>query len=356
MRSALVGIVLALGGCSGDDGSRGGSASPGIGDGGDGQVTGTAGGDTAGGPGGGTASGTGGTGGTSADAGADGSTGDGPKFDLPPTPDVPADDGCQAIDFMFVIDNSISMSDQQTALKAAFPLFMATISETLPTTDYQIMVVDTDAAGRCAPGVCTHATCQEANQYACGNQFVACDTIRGAGVVHPAGQEATNGMCSVFGNNRYIIEGEPDLSGTFSCMASVGLAGHQSERPMDGMVEAVSPALLGPGGCNTGFIRDDAILVVTFLSDDPNVEDQNTAQQTYDALVAAKNGNADAIVMLGLTPGFDGCTASAGAHWAELIGLFGESGFAGSICEPDYAPFFDEAVGIIADTCQGLEG
>ena len=62
---------------------------------------------------------------------------------------------------------------------------------------------------------------------------------------------------------------------------------------LDAMVEAVSAPLTGPGGCNAGFLRDDAILVVTFISDDEKIEDLNTAQQTHDALVAAKGGDAD---------------------------------------------------------------
>jgi hypothetical protein len=138
----------------------------------------------------------GGTAAGTAEGGSDGTaatTTDGLKFDLAGGGDMQVDDGCQAVDFMFVIDNSISMQDQQNALKAAFPNFIDTIQTTLPTTDYHIMVVDTDAAGRCGPGMCAHSTCQEADQYACGNQFIECDTIRGAGVTHPAGE----GQCTV---------------------------------------------------------------------------------------------------------------------------------------------------------------
>ncbi len=276
-------------------------------------------------------------------------TGDGLKFDMGVVADVQIDDGCQAVDFLFVIDNSISMQDQQNALKAAFPNFIDTITSTLPTTDYHIMVVDTDAEGRCTPQTCSHATCQAADQYACGNQFEACDDIRGAGVVHPAGQGATNAPCVLEGGNRYIVEGQPELAATFECIASVGLAGNPSERPLDGMVEAVSAPLQGAGGCNEGFLRDDAILVVTFLSDDPNVEDENTAQTAYDAVVAAKNGNPSAIVMLGLIPDGQG-------HWVDFIGSFGERGIQGPIATEDYNQFFLDAVGIIESTCLDFEG
>jgi len=312
-------------------------------------------------PGDGTDAGTTEAGGTEAEATAAGSadgsateagtaaTDDGLKFDLPMGSDVQVDDGCQAVDFLFVIDNSISMQDQQNALKAAFPNFIDTITNTLPTTDYHIMVVDTDDTGRCSPDTCAHSTCQAADQYACDDHFTTCDTTRGAGVVDPAGEGATNAVCSLQGGNRYIIEGQPDLAGTFECIASVGLAGNPSERPLDGMVEAVSAPLEGPGGCNAGFLRDDAILVVTFLSDDPNVEDVNTAVTAYDAIVAAKNGNADAIVMLGLIP--DGQ-----AHWIDLIASFGERGIQGPITSEDYNQFFLDAVTIIEDTCLDFEG
>jgi len=278
-------------------------------------------------------------------------TGDGtggPKLDVAPV-DVPAEDACDAVDFLFVIDNSTSMQEQQNALKAAFPDFIDTITNTLPTTDYHIMVVDTDAEGRCSPKTCTHETCQAEDQYACGQQFSACDTTRGAGVVHPAGQGASNTLCVLQGNHRYITEGQPDLVPTFECIASVGLAGNSSERPLDGMVAAVSPALLAENGCNTGFLRDEAILVVTFLSDDPNVEDQNSAAEAFGALVAAKNGTPESIVMLGLIP--DGQS-----HWSDFIDLFGERGIQGPIASEDYNQFFLDAVTIIADTCLQFEG
>jgi len=274
---------------------------------------------------------------------------DGLNFDLPPAGDVQLDDGCAAVDFLFVIDNSISMQDQQDALKAAFPEFITTIQSTLPTTDYHIMVADTDAEGRCAPGVCSHSTCQEAGQYACDNIFAVCDTVRGAGVVHPAGQGATNAPCTLQGGNRYILEGQPNLSDTFECVASVGLAGHPSERPIDGIVEALSAPLNTAGGCNDGFLREEAILVVTFISDDPNVEDTNTAQQAYDAVVAAKGGNADAIVVLGLIQNSQG-------HWVDFISLFGDHGIQGDVNAGDYSQFFLDTVSIIEDTCLDFEG
>ncbi len=260
-------------------------------------------------------------------------------------------EGCKKVDFLFVIDNSVSMQGEQAALKAAFPAFIETIQQTLPTSDYHIMVADTDAEGRCSPDTCNHSTCKAAKSYACKDIFVECDTIRGAGVNHPAGEAASNMPCDFFGGNRYLLSEDPKLVDNFSCAASVGLAGHPSERPMDGIVEALSPANNDIGGCNEGFLRDDAILVVTFLSDDPKVEDVNTSFETYNAVVAAKGDDEDRIVMLGLIPQPDMGCGNGGAHWSEMISLFGERGIEGAICSEDYNAFFQDAVSTILDTC-----
>ena len=155
-----------------------------------------------------------------------------------------------------------------------------------------------------------------------------------------------------------MLPEEPDLAATFACVATVWTAGNPSERPMNGMTEALSPVLNGLGGCNEGFLRDDAILVVTFISDDPNYEDIGKPKEWYDAVVAAKNGNKDAIVVAGLIPQPDlGCAGGGdinGAHWEEFLALWGEHGIEGSVCEPDYAPFFAQAISVIDEACDNF--
>ena len=294
------------------------------------------------------------------------------KFDTP-TPDIadtattaPADQGCKKVDFLFVIDNSASMEDNQAALIASFPGFISAIKETLSaSSDYQIMVVDTDDDGRCkkpctADASASHFCAVVPN--ACNAKLDACDVTRGAGVVHPVGEFSSNVICPITGGNRYMLPEEPDLEGTFACVATVGVAGNPSERPMNGMTEALGQAINAPGGCNAGFLRDDAILVIMFISDDTNYEDEGTPQLWYDAVLAAKKGNKDAIVVAGLIPpaGKD-CKGGAvpmdminGAHWAEFITMWGDKGINASVCELNYAPFFTQAVGIIDEACDNF--
>jgi hypothetical protein len=305
------------------------------------------------------------TGGSPTSASAGGTT-DVLKFDLGNLKDLGettgGTTGCDKVDFLFVIDNSASMEDNQAALIASFPGFIAAITGALQA-DYQIMVVDTDDDGRCAQPCDPNGPnyvefCAAKSYHACTAKLTECDTTRGAGVLHPVGLYASNKLCTIAGGRRYMLPDEPDLAGSFACVAKVGTAGNPSERPMNGMTEALSPALVGPGGCNDGFLRDDAILVITFISDDPNYEDQGTPQEWYDAVVAAKNGNPDAVVVAGLIPLEEvGCAANGdikGQHWKDFLTMWGERGIIGSVCEPDYAPFFAQAVGIIDETCDNF--
>jgi len=290
-----------------------------------------------------------------------------PKFDLGvDTADVTSagEKGCRKVDFLFVIDNSASMEDNQAALIASFPGFIDKIQTTLNAdSDYHIMVVDTDDDGRCAQP-CKVGTedyvefCAPAVPNACEAELTECDVTRGAGVLHPVGIFASNAVCPVADGRRYMLLDQPDLASVFSCVASVGTAGNPSERPMNGMTAALSDALNDVGGCNEGFLRDDALLVVTFISDDNQREDVGNADGWYDEVVKAKLGNTSAVVVAGLIPQPDlGCGGGGdtnGAHWAKFIGLWGTHGLAGSVCDPDYSPFFSKAVDIIDEACDNF--
>jgi len=48
---------------------------------------------------------------------------------------------------------------------------------------------------------------------------------------------------------------EPDLAAAFTCAARVGWGGYN--RGGDALMQAISPSINGPGGCNEGFLRDE---------------------------------------------------------------------------------------------------
>ncbi len=270
---------------------------------------------------------------------------DGISFDLGGKTDLPGThEGCRKIDFLFVVDNSGSMQSHQMNLLNSFGPFIDTIASTVAGNDYHIMVVDSDA--------CQHSgwpppTC-----------FPGCDSVLGAGQVRD---------CSVPNGIRYLTSelDFPTLKSTFQCIANVGTLGSGAEMPMTAIVEAIGP-LNSPGQCNEGFLRDDAILVITVISDDHSgwtAEDNQTGfggtpQSWYDAVIAAKR-SPENVVVLGLYALLsDQSCIMLGPEEAdqfiEFTSKFGSQGIIGSVCAPDYNVFFQEAIGLIDHTCEAF--
>ena len=123
--------------------------------------------------------------------------------------------------------------------------------------------------------------------------FVLCDVTSGAGVTITGNFNATNKRCDLFGGNRYIVKGEPDPEAMFKCIATVG-EGPKTPVPMTVMQHALEPDMLS-GGCNDGFLRKDALLAVVVLNGEQDNLTPGTPQDWYDALVAAKGGNKEAV-------------------------------------------------------------
>jgi hypothetical protein len=337
------------------------------------------------GPGGGGDDGTGGSetaGGGEVD-GTDAEGDGGVLFDLPPGGasqeggDAGLQDGCDKVDFLFVLDNSISMGDEQQNLSSSFPSFIATIQEDV-VSDWHVLVIDTDGADKwdeelteCLTSDCVGEDPTEPcgvlapeKNWACGNLPAedACDATLGAGVDHD-GSDA-RGSCGIAGGKRWFDDTEPDPPSTFGCVANL-YDGNSPELTMEGMLAALDAPMVGPGGCNEGFLRDDAVLVVTFISDEEDMGDSMGDPASWRAeLLAKKGGNETAVVMLGLLgdtglPGAvcppDSVPGSNGGEYSprliEMVESFGDRGVWGSVCAPDYGPFFEQAVALIDLAC-----
>ncbi len=291
-----------------------------------------------------------------------------PKFDvggnssgIDPDSGEPAE-GCKKIDFLFVVDNSGSMEEEQVSLANSFDGFISSIQNTVMASDYHIMVIDTDAGNsflqECMV-ICAFPGFEMCEGFPCDMLPVpmGCDASLGAGLLdNPEGD-----ACGIAGDKRYMVDGQPNLAATFSCLAKVGTNGDGSERPMEAMIAGID-ALNDPGACNDGFLRDDALLVVTFITDEEDDEESNGNPAGWNAaLVAAKKGAEKNIVVLGLIGDNDQpnptCIEGA-AEASPRLRMFAESftfGSWASICTLDYAPFFDQAVGKIDTACQQFE-
>jgi hypothetical protein len=286
----------------------------------------------------------------------------------------PQEAGCRKVDFLFIIDNSGSMSDEQENLINSFPSFIETIQAELEEAqDYHIMVIDTDpyVFGGCEL-ICPafFNTCPMAfGQYECGvTKPEMCEDVLGAGVTFPKGTSATNQDCAFTTQARYMDVTEPDLAATFACAATVGTGSTDDpEKPMEAMVAAIAPKGKA-ADCNLGFLRSDAILVVTFITDEddsPADGSLGTVEGWKASLIAAKKGDETALVVLGLfgdgdqpngicPPLMDNTGAEPSPRLRQFVDSFGERGVAGSVCAPTFKDFFADAVGIIDSTCDGF--
>ena len=290
------------------------------------------------------------------------STSSGPVLDMA-VPDfgAPPPIGCKGkIDFIFSISASNTMKAHQSQLIDAFPAFMAAIEEQLPDFDVHILVADPDgfwAIPDCS--VCTTSCDPEGAPPLCGATIDVCDERLGAGVTFPSGTGSTNRRCEMASGRRFITREEPDLAAAFACVAQVGLWG--GDLTTEAMVHALSPELNGPGGCNEGFLREDALLVVTIINDGYDEDSAGTVSSWIEALRAAKHGDDDAFAVLVLTTDIDLgywqlCHPDQAGPPNPLrqLALGVEHGFVGSICEKDYAPFFAQTVGEIVSLCDGF--
>ena len=368
MRGIIGAFVLVLG-CGGDD--RGGATSLFGGS----EVTGASEGQGSSAESNGSSSG-GAASTSSADASSADST-DGFKFDTPggATAEGSGDMGCEKIDFLFAIDNSCSMGAHQQRLIGSFGPFMDTIFSTVQAQDYQIMVVDSDANqdqyNGCDPSGCPGLIDWCGNYCDVQDLMTPCDYQLGAGVIQPYNMGASNAVCGVPGNQRFLTSAldQSQIEMLFPCMAQVGTFGSGAEMPMSALSAAVGPQAAA-GACNDGFVRDDAVLVVTVISDDypvPGTDDDASTvgapMQWYEDVVAAKNGHPDHVVTLGIinTPEA-ACVSGAGDpivhptdRFVEFVGMFGDKGIMGNICENDYNAFFEQAVALIDSTCDEFE-
>ena len=314
-----------------------------------------------------------------------GSAGESTTLILDVGPDMDLGDGkpigCKGkIDFLFVISRYGGMEGFQAQLLDAFPKFVDTIQEKFSDFDYHIMVVDGDAewgldyctencpaldckvGEPCCPlSACPKCTnpinlgdlCCGIEDYPCDYTPTACDEMMGAGVVLPAAGDAANKLCPIDGGRRYMVKGQNDLQGTFKCAAQVGSSGWA--RMGEALSFAVAPWMNDRGGCNDGFIREDALLMVTLISNTYDIEgtapssQQGNPDTWMDAVRKAKHDDLESVVALGILP-TDGPGCNAKDRLCQMLELFPYA-VNRDIWDKDYGPFFDEAAELVETAC-----
>ncbi|MBA3545675.1 MAG: hypothetical protein H0T76_04260 [Nannocystis sp.] len=262
--------------------------------------------------------------------------------------------GCKGkIDFLFVISRTGVMWESQENFVKAFPKFIDAIRAQFDDFDVHIMVVDSSqewTVNECDKQC--NGPCDIAPGYPCKYFPSACDETMGAGTVYNAGPYTENVPCGL-DEHRYMTAEDLDTPGLFECLARVGTAGVNMMG--DALVAAVSPELNGPGGCNEGFIRPNALLVLTMIGPEDSAVDvansKGTWQQWRQAVVDAKGGDESAIVALGIISG-DDCLPNTNPNirLCELIPSFPNS-LLEHLTLDDYGPAFNETAKMAIDAC-----
>ena len=156
--------------------------------------------------------------------------------------------GCDKIDVLFVIDNSASI---ETDLDKLIPLLDQDVfAEILDLScDYHIGVTTTEAAPDFQP-----PECQE------------------LGALSQAG--ALNPELSCFGDFDHVpyVTTDDDLN-ALGCLLVVGKKYDTNEQQAQTTLNALGEAINGPGGCNEGFLRDDAGLMIILVTDEDDDDD-----------------------------------------------------------------------------------
>ena len=263
--------------------------------------------------------------------------------------------GCKGkIDFLFVIAREGAIFELQTKLAAAFPKFIETIEAKFADFDYHNMVVDADRPDEWGSSWCDkqcpvlEGTCADIS-YPCDYTPSECDTTMGAGTTYNAGANAANEPCDLANGRRWIDQDQPDPPGTFTCLAQGGTSG--GSWPGAAVAAAVSPELTGTGRCNEGFLRDDALLMVTIIAsyDEPTDSPGKPAVWAK-AILDAKHGDKNSVVMFS----FGDLTCPPADRICDLVLWYFPYHHIADWHAADYGPGFEVATDLVETACSAF--
>ena len=177
-------------------------------------------------------------------------------------------EACTKIDFVFVVDNSGSMAEEQANLAANFPQFISVIDQYQTTAgtplDYRVALTTTGRdvtfslaiPGSPFPPIST-------TEYGENGEFLQ--------------------RCGM--GRRWLERGDSDVAGTFACNAQVGTMGPGMEMPLYALELALADRIAD--GTNDGFLREDALLALVILTDEDDCSRRDDGFSVADADVCA---------------------------------------------------------------------
>lgn len=281
------------------------------------------------------------------------------------------------IDILWVIDNSGSMCEEQDNLTRNFENFIEGMTDL--NARFRLAVVTTDMEDKEAKqpprpnhkGKFQNSPARTANN--------VCEIV-------PNTSDCPMELPFVIDSDNYLITpgdyaGErrtADLHRDFRCIATVGTEGDGFEKGLMAAKSALSEELLSTH--NAGFLRDDAYLVIVFLSDENDCSDNyalprqngNECEWRRDELVPVQEyadffkslkDDPDKIIVAAIVapdnevrfdspdPVEPSCAIHgqgegfSGYRYEELVGMFGDNGVNEDVCKAE----FDKALDAIKD-------
>jgi hypothetical protein len=273
------------------------------------------------------------------------------------TGEEPENRGCNQMDFLFVIDNSGSMGQEQENLAANLPNFINLIDQYQTKQgfplDYRVAVT---TAGRDV-------------QYT----IKAPAPFDSIPVVEGGDNGEMRQDCGM--TRRWMERGDPNLTDTFACVSNVGVSGPGAEMPLLGMEWSLSKRV--EDGTNAGFLRDDALLAMVFVTDQDDCSRDDDGFTVYGDRGTCFNPEDEGIIALPHYLSFldslkgnrmrwasaivagteqDSCSSTFGDA-AEAVRMLdfadqaGDNTIVSSICEGDLTVALAEAVEKFEEAC-----
>jgi hypothetical protein len=265
---------------------------------------------------------------------------------------------CEKMDIVFIVDDSGSMSEEQSNLAANFPKFV-NVLDTFKTKsgaklDYRLAVTTT------------------------GRDVKYTMSVPILGSI-PADEKGDNGAfrnTSTCGSGkRWIDRADSDVMSRFSCLAEVGTSGPSIEMPLYSLQLALNDRMAD--GTNTGFLRPDALLATIILTDeddcsrvdndfvyqgdglcDTTPESMPIANFTsmLDSVAGGAGRWATAVIA-----GDKSCSSSFGdaapaTRLKKFVAAAGKNGTFSSICDGDLSIGLQNALNTFDAACRSFPG
>ena len=248
----------------------------------------------------------------------------------PEVPEPPG--GCEHIDILFVVDGSLSMAEEQAALRGidgppVFRDFTDALALNLDSLeDIHVGVVSAEPD----------------------------DTVLHTHRDQPALEAVPETDCGL--DQPWIVAPSDDLEESFACLAATTAAS-----TLETTSRNAAEALTDPD--NAGFLRDDSVVFVVMLTDEDTLGLGATRVQEHQLLLSAVGGDRSRLVVLAIAgdPGvFEApkttCagpygTASPGRRLGSVVATFGDRGITSDICAGNLAQTFDEALDELVHAC-----